>query len=112
MSDAEILVPNDPGPRGAKDANFAGNSGDGGASGGKVRAFPWERLAFTFLFALVAWMVFWLSLILALASGGLKLFGVQTQENIGAFARKSSQYLVSVLDYVSGESDVKPFPFG
>lgn len=118
MSDAEILGPNDPGPRDAKDANYStsNNGANGGTNGGSGAAagksFPWERLALTVVFAFVAWCVFWLSLLLALIAGGLKLFGVQTQENIAALAAKTSGYLGGLLAYVSGSSDDKPFPFG
>lgn len=111
MSDAEILGPNDPGPRDAKDANFS-DSGRGSGSGGQAKPFPWERLAFTVLFAFIAWFAFWLTLALALVAGAFKLFGVESQENVASYARKSGAYLSSALSYVSGATDDKPFPFG
>lgn len=116
MSDAEILGPNDPGPRDARDANYSGAGGGGGAGngekGGSARAFPWERLAFTILFAFAAWFAFWVALILALISGALKLFGQSSEENFSGYTRKVSDYLASTLAYVSGATDQKPFPFG
>jgi hypothetical protein len=115
MSDAEILGPNDPGPRDTKDANYSNANGGGGGSGGKAagaKPFPWERLAFTVLFAFIAWFTFWLALILALVAGVLKVFGQSSQENFAGYARKMSDYLVSSLAYVSGSTDEKPFPFG
>lgn len=112
MSDAEILGPNDPGPRESKDANFSDQTGRPGPGAEKARPFPWERLAFTVLFAFIAWFAFWISLVLAAVGGALKLFGVQTQDNIASYARRSTAYLASALSYVSGETDEKPFPFG
>ena len=112
MSDAEILGPNEPGPRDARDANFGDSGNRGGGAGRQATAFPWERLAFTVLFAFISWFAFWLTLALAVIAGALKLFNVQTQENVATYARKSGDYLSSALSYVSGATDVKPFPFG
>jgi hypothetical protein len=116
MSNAEVFGPNDPGPRDAKDAGYTdGNGGSGGGQNGggaAAKPFPWERLAFTVIFAFVAWFAFWLALILALISGGLKLFNVSSQENFAGYARSLYEYLSSVLAYVSGTTETKPFPFG
>jgi hypothetical protein len=113
MSNAEILGPGEPGPQNAKDANFSDNGGNStGGAGGQAKSFPWERAAFTVLFAFIAWFAFWLSLVLALIAGAIKLFRVQTQDSIGGYARKSADYLSSCLAYVSGATNDKPFPFG
>lgn len=112
MSDAEILGPNDPGPRDTKDANYS-NTG-GGQSGGQgqsAKSFPWERLAFTVIYAFVAWVAFWLALILAVIGGGLKLFGLSSQENFAGYARRAADYVGEALAYVSGATEKKPFPF-
>lgn len=114
MSDAEILGPGDPGPRNAKDANFSGDGSNPNqnGNGGAVRAFPWERLAFSVLYAFIAWFTFWLALVLAIIAGGLRLFGVQADANFGDYAGKATTYLGSVLAYVAGTREDKPFPFG
>jgi hypothetical protein len=111
MSDAEILGPNEPGPRNAKDANFSDN--DQRQSAQPVgTTFPWERLIFTLIFAFIAWFTFWLALGLGLLAGGLRLFGVKTEANIGQYTRQAAEYLSNVLAYVSGDKADKPFPFG
>lgn len=118
MSDAEIYGPNDPGPRDARDANYAGSSGGrSGGSGGdgpsaSGRAFPWERVAFTVIFAFFAWVAFWVALALALISGALRIFGQSSQENFTGYAQKVSDYLAKSLAYISGSTEEKPFPFG
>lgn len=113
MTDAEILGPNDPGPRDSKDANYSGGKDGGGTGGGAAaKPFPWERLAFTVVFAFIAWVTFWLALVMALISGALRIFGQSSQENFAGYAQKVSRYLASTLAYVSGSTDEKPFPFG
>lgn len=115
MSDAEILGPNDPGPRDTKDANYANTGGAGGGQTGgqgqSVKSFPWERLAFTAIYAFVAWVAFWLALILALIGGVLKIFGLSSQENFAGYARRTADYVGEALAYVSGATEKKPFPF-
>jgi hypothetical protein len=112
MSDAEVLGPDEPGPRNTKDANYGENNGRRQDNGGAARTFPWERLALTAVFAVVAWFMFWVTLFLAVAAGGLKLAGIEASANVAGYARKSSNYLASVLTFVSGATDEAPFPFG
>jgi hypothetical protein len=113
MSDAEILGPNEQGPRNAKDASFSDSAqqqGPGARPSGQT--FPWERLIFTVIFAFIAWFTFWLALGLGLLAGGLRLFGVKTDANIGQYTKQATDYLGNVLAYVAGDKADKPFPFG
>ena len=106
MSDAHILGPNEPGPRGPEDAKYT-NSGPTPDH----KTFPWERVAFTIGFAFVAWFAFWGALILALVAIVIRLTNVKLEADIAGYARVMATYLGDVLGYIGGSREEKPFPF-
>lgn len=112
MSDAEILGPNDPGPQNAKDANYRSGPNAGGTEQRQESRVPWERIIFTLIFAGVAWITFWIALVLALISAVVRLSGANWGANLADYAAKATNYLNACLSYVAGVTDVKPFPFG
>jgi hypothetical protein len=80
---------------------------------GKARApFPVTRLLFAIGFAVVAWVVFWIALLLGLAQWIVTAVGGDQDDQLKGWSRNLNQYLWEVLSFIVFARDEKPFPFG
>lgn len=107
-------------PDGATDAGTAaeGAGGNGGTGnvppdGTAARApFPAVRLLYAIGFGVVAWFVFWITLILALAQFVVVAINGRENEELRTFAINLIQYLWELLAFISFVRDEQPFPIG
>jgi hypothetical protein len=74
--------------------------------------FPGVRLAYAAGFAVVAWVVFWVSLLLGLAQWIITAIGGDQDDQLKRWSRNLNQYLWEVLSFIVFARDDKPFPFG
>jgi len=87
------------------------------ASKGDERAglrhpFPFVRLLYAIGFAFLAWLVFWLVVILAALQFAVRAVIGYSNEELRQFSRNLIAYLQELLLYVSLIRDERPFPFG
>jgi len=75
-------------------------------------AFPAVRLFYALGFAIVAWVVFWLILILALVQFVVLLVDGRNNEELKNFNFSLIQYLWELLAFIGFVRDEQPFPFG
>jgi hypothetical protein len=87
----------------------------GGASGsGRLPfPFPWVRLLYAIGFAFVAWVMFWL-IVLLLAPLHYIVLAItgKANEELREMTLRAVHYLVELLVFVTGSGDEKPFPLG
>ena len=76
------------------------------------RPFPFVRMFYALGFAVVAWMVFWLAILLAVLQFMVTAIVGRTNEELTSFAHSVTLYLQEVLDYVMLVRSERPFPFG
>ena len=80
---------------------------------GSARApFPAVRLLYAIGFAVVAWFVFWITLILALAQFIVVAINGHENEELKAFTVNLIQYLWELLAFIAFVRDEQPFPIG
>jgi hypothetical protein len=75
--------------------------------------FPWLRLLYAIGFAFVAWVMFWL-IVLLLAPLHYIVLAItgKPNEELREMTLRAVHYLVEVLVFVTGTGDEKPFPLG
>ena len=83
-----------------------------GAAAEPRSAFPGVRLLYAIGFAIVAWFVFWLVLILALVQFIVLLVEGRGNQELKNFNFSLIQYLWELLAFVAFVRDEQPFPFG
>jgi hypothetical protein len=84
-----------------------------GSSEAKTKSpFPATRLAFALGFAVVAWVVFWIALLLGLAQWIVTAVAGGQDDQLKGWSRNLNQYLWEVLSFIVFAREDKPFPFG
>ncbi|HMI97846.1 MAG TPA: DUF4389 domain-containing protein [Micropepsaceae bacterium] len=75
--------------------------------------FPWLRLLYAMGFAIVAWVMFWL-IVLLLAPLHYIVLAItgKPNEELREMTLRAVHYLVELLVFVTGTGDEKPFPLG
>jgi hypothetical protein len=98
--------------------NAGGPSGIGGGPPPGVAdparpRFPWLRLLYAIGFAVVAWVMFWL-IVLLLAPLHFITVAITGRPNdeLKHMSLRAVHYLVELLVYVTGARDEMPFPLG
>jgi hypothetical protein len=74
--------------------------------------FPAVRLLYAIGFAVVAWFVFWITLILALAQFVVVAINGRVNDELKGFSLNLAQYLWELLAYITFARDEQPFPIG
>ena len=77
------------------------------------RPFPWLRLLYAIGFGFIAWVMFWL-IVLLLAPLHYIVLAVtgKPNEELKDMTLRAVHYLVELLFFVTGSGDEKPFPLG
>jgi hypothetical protein len=91
----------------------AGNATD--ANQGPTSAhppFPAVRLLYAAGYAVIAWFVFWLVLILGLFQFGVIALNGHSNAELKAFNFSLVQYLWELLAFITFVRDEQPFPIG
>ena len=91
--------------------------GAGASSAGADRSalrhpFPFVRLLYAIGFAFLAWLVFWLIVILAALQFAVRALIGYSNDELRQFSRNLIAYMQELLGYVSLMRDERPFPFG
>jgi len=75
--------------------------------------FPWMRLLYAIGFAVVAWVMFWL-IVLLLAPLQFITIAIagKPNEELKHMSLRAMHYLVELLVFITGARDEKPFPLG
>lgn len=91
-----------------------GTSGTTGAAQAQPArsAFPIERLLFSIGFAVVAWFVFWVAVLLAVLQFVATAIAGHVNDELKGISRSVIQYLNQLVAYISMVSDERPFPLG
>ncbi len=118
------------GAGGAAGGTGSGGTGSGGAgsggtgAGGTGPSAPppepedprisgiWLRLVFMIAFGALSWLVFCLTLFLALLQFVVAVVNKELNEDLQVFSRRLVAYLADLLGYVTFQSEDKPFPLG
>lgn len=74
--------------------------------------FPAVRLLYAFVFAVVAWFVFWIALLVGLVQFILVAIEGRANEELKSFSAGLVQYLWELLAFITFVRDDQPFPFG
>jgi len=74
--------------------------------------FPVARLVYAVLFALVASVVFWIAVFLAVLQFATVAIEGQRNEELTQFSRRLSRYMQEMFDYIMLSADARPFPLG
>ena len=74
--------------------------------------FPALRLVYSFLFAIIAWFVFWISLLVALIQFIVVTVDGRASEDLRRMSANLMQYLGDLLAYIAFVRDDPPFPIG
>jgi hypothetical protein len=74
--------------------------------------FPAVRLLYAAGFALIAWFVFWLILVLAILQFAVLLINGRSNDELKEFNFSLVQYLWELLAFVVFVRDEQPFPIG
>lgn len=74
--------------------------------------FPIERLLFSIGFAVVAWFVFWITILLAVLQFVVTAITGHVNEELKGISRSMIQYLDQLVSYISLARDERPFPLG
>jgi len=75
-------------------------------------SFPIERLLFSIGFAVVAWFVFWVAILLAVLQFVATAIAGHVNDELKGVSRSVIAYLAQLVSYVSFVSDERPFPLG
>ena len=111
------------------DASYVAAGGEPSGSSGSSRAgaddmhrpppdgprppFPWTRLLYAIGFAIVAWVMFWL-IVLLLAPLHFIVLAItgRPNEDLKDLSLRAVHYLVELLVFIAGAREEKPFPLG
>lgn len=74
--------------------------------------FPAVRLLYAIGFGIVAWFVFWITLVLALAQFVVVAINGRVNEELKQFSLNLIQYLWELLAFIAFVRDDQPFPIG
>lgn len=74
--------------------------------------FPGTRLLYSIAFAVVAWFVFWLTLLLGLVQFIMLAIAGRVNDELRRFCLNLVQYLWELLAYITFVRDEQPFPIG
>jgi len=74
--------------------------------------FPFVRLLYAFGFAVLAWLAFWLLLVLSFIQFFVLLITGRVNEELKSFNLSLLQYLWEVFAFITFVRDDQPFPFG
>ncbi|HSC18617.1 MAG TPA: DUF4389 domain-containing protein [Rhizomicrobium sp.] len=74
--------------------------------------FPGTRLLYAIAYAIGAWFVFWLILLLGLLQFILLAVNSRLNDELRNFSANLVQYLWELLAYISFVRDEQPFPIG
>lgn len=81
--------------------------------GGSTRApFPAIRLFYAIGFGIVAWFVFWITIVLALAQFVVVAINGKVNDELRTFTLNLIQYLWELLAFIGFVRDEQPFPIG
>ncbi len=87
-----------------------GPNGDGAAIGDKPRNALLLRAAYTLGFAVLAWALLWFSFALALLQMIVTAVAGQRNPQLAAFGSRIGAWMAEILRYLTGATDIKPFP--
>ena len=75
--------------------------------------FPWLRLLYAIGFGFIAWVTFWL-IVLLLAPLHYIVLAIngKPNEDLRDMTQRAVHYLVELLVFVTGTGEEKPFPLG
>jgi hypothetical protein len=76
------------------------------------KPFPFERLLYSLGFAVLAWLAFWLLLVLATIQFVVLLIGGRVNEELKTFNLNLLQYLWQCVAFIIFVRDDRPFPIG
>ena len=74
--------------------------------------FPAVRLLYAIGFAIVAWFVFWIALLLALVQYVVVAINGRVNDELKHFSLNLVQYLWELLAFIAFVRDEMPFPMG
>jgi hypothetical protein len=74
--------------------------------------FPGVRLLWSIGFGVLAWIVFWVLVVLGVVQFVLLAVNGQVNDELKRFSRNLVQYLFELLAYVLMLRDEQPFPIG
>jgi hypothetical protein len=99
---------------GATEKRPGGDEAENMASdGAPARApFPAIRLLYAIGFGIVAWFVFWITILLALVQFVVVAINGKVNDELRTFTINLIQYLWELLAFVSFVRDEQPFPIG
>ena len=82
-------------------------------SGSTARApFPAVRLLYAIGFGIVAWFVFWITILLALVQFVVVAINGKVNDELRTFTINLIQYLWELLAFITFVRDEQPFPIG
>jgi hypothetical protein len=94
------------------------NQSTGGGTSGTTQVqparqpFPIERLLYSIGFAIVAWFVFWVAVLLAVLQFVATAASGRVNEELKGISQSVIQYLEQLVSYISLVKDDRPFPLG
>ncbi|MBV8799684.1 MAG: DUF4389 domain-containing protein [Alphaproteobacteria bacterium] len=74
--------------------------------------FPGVRLLYAFAYAILAWFVFWITLLLGLVQFIMLAINGRVNEELRHFCVNLVRYLWELLAYITFVRDEQPFPIG
>jgi len=83
-----------------------------GATAPQRLPFPWARLLYAIGFGFIAWVMFWLVVLLAPLHYIVLAITGKPNEELKEMTLRAVHYLVELLVFVTGAGDEKPFPLG
>ncbi len=89
------------------------SAGETAHPGEPARApFPLVRLLYALGFAIVAWFVFWIAILLAAVQYVVVAINGRTNDELKQFSHNLIQYLWELLAFIGFVRDEMPFPMG
>jgi Domain of unknown function (DUF4389) len=89
------------------------NGGTANQAAGETRTpFPAVRLFYAIGFGIVAWFVFWLVVVVALAQFVVVAINGKVNDELKNFSASLVQYLWELLAFITFVRDTQPFPIG
>lgn len=84
---------------------------DSTPAGGGRASFPWQRLLYAIGFAILADLVLWLVIILAILQFVATAINGEVNEELKSISRRVCGYLVQLVHYIVFVQEERPFPF-
>ncbi len=76
------------------------------------RPFPIARLLYSVGFAILAWVVLWVAIVVGVVQFVVFVLNGRANEELKGFSQNLVRYLWELLGYVTFVRDETPFPFG